>query len=123
MAFKVEKKIFDWDIEIPIITKNEKGEVVSDKTEIIKCVHVMNTEKYNEFMDHIKKYIPKEEEKEVMIKNSDQEKGIVSIIKQIDFLYKKGADWWITNVEPQYIFAVQKYILSFTDIIGVKKTS
>ena len=119
MAFKVEEKEFDWDLEVPIMVK--EGE--PKRTEIVKCVHQMNTRKYDDFLKHISKMIPTDEEVERMKKNTEVETSLISIIKQIDFLYQKGVEWWTNNVSPNVILSVQKYILSFSEIMGVKKTS
>lgn len=120
MAFKVKKPKFDWDLEIPLIA-DENGEI---KYEIIKCKKAMNGEQYAEFINHINSMVP-DATKEDLVEEvkQDIDKGITMVIKQIDFLYGKGVEWWKTNVDPETIIAVQQHLIDFTAVIAEKKSS
>ena len=120
MAFKVKKPEFDWDLEVPLVP-DENGEI---KYEIVKCKKVMNGETYADFINHINKMIPKATENELKSEvTQDMEKGVVMVIKQIDYLYGKGMDWWKTKVDPETILAVQRHLVDFTNVIAEKKSS
>lgn len=116
MAFKVKKPKFDWDLMIPIIGQEEDV--------LLKCAKPMNGENYGKFVKNINDLISNKDEQELEeeIKN-DIDKGIILIIKQIDFLYEKGVEWWQQNVNPETILAVQRHLIDFTEVITQKKTS
>jgi vacuolar-type H+-ATPase subunit F/Vma7 len=117
MAFKVEKSNFDWDVEIPIIGKEE--------TEIVECTRVMNSKTYGDFLKHLNKIAGerKEDLKETKEKiKKDPDQGIILVIKQIDYLYGKGLEWWQENVEPSVILQIKEHLIDYTIQMGQKKS-
>lgn len=122
MAFKIEESKFDWDVEVPLMKKKEEGDT---KYEVIPCVKIMNSGTYSEFINHLNKLVPnKQKQKEIEEETKkDLDKGIVLVIKQIDFLYEKGVTWWKENVAPDIIIGVQKHLLDYAEVIKQKKTS
>lgn len=123
MAFKVKKSKFDWDLELDLIPKEgeAKGETV-----IIKCVKVMNSEEYAEFVNYCQELSPKNESEQLEISkeiSKDIYKGIALVINQIDYLYEKGEEWWKKNVDPETIMNVQRHLVDFTNALSQKKST
>lgn len=119
MAFKVAKSEFDWDVEVPIIS--EDGE---SKYETLKCVVKMNGDGYANFIKHLNSITKGKTEKKLTDEiGSDIESGILLVINQIDYLYKKGSDWWKENTSPETILAVQRHLIDFTNVIAEKKNT
>lgn len=114
MAFKIERKVFDLDLLVPLINGTEIE---------VKCIKNMNAEEYAKYTKFCRDKFPGIKTiKEAELGNKEQEDKTVflRVVDQIDYLYEKGSQWWLDNVSPQTIISIQDYHNDFHRSLGKK---